>query len=169
MFSGNFTNLNYNPIQTYKRALGHLSSQDHNPAWTSYSAASDEELSDSPRPYSDETIYYMLIMTHTLSVVSMIVNSILKKMKRMELIGEFLRNAFGSVVYIGVIIYCIYKDRLARDSDVEPEDGRVPRWIRYEIGNFFAWLTASAVFIQFAYWSKFSSVWNSNSERLQLE
>jgi hypothetical protein len=156
MFSGNFTNLNYNPIQTYKRALGHLSTQDHSPAWTSFAAATDEE---STPPYTDMTIYYMLIMTHTLCIVCMIVSSSLKKMKSMEILGEFVKNAVCSFIYIGVIIYCIYRNRLRKENTYGFHQDKLKDWVSYEIATFFAWQIASAFFIQVVYWSKFKSVW----------
>lgn len=74
-----------------------------------------------------------------------------------------------SFVYISVIIYCIFKERLVPDIKVKISNDRIQQWILFEIGTFFGWLLASAMFMQFMYWTKFTSVWRKNSENLKLD
>ena len=158
-FSRKNVRFNYNPVNSYKRAIRHLASE---PAWTSFAADHEEEHHDEERAFSDMTLFYGLLITHSLCFSAMIAGSIAKKFKMLEIPTEFFRNVICSFLYISIIIYCIFKDRLVEDDYTHSvTNDRVQQWILYEIGTFFCWLISSALFLQYLYWSKFTSVWKS--------
>ena len=55
----------------------------------------------------------------------MIVTYILKKYQALEIPAEFFRNVICSFLYITIIIYCIYKDRLVLDYASVIENDRI--------------------------------------------
>jgi len=110
------------------------------------------------------------MITHSLCFFAMIAGSVAKRFEMGEIPSEFFRNVICSFLYLSIIIYCIFKDRLVEDdyTHVVTND-RVQQWILFEIGTFFGWLLSSVVFFQYLYWTKFTSVWKSQSEKLQLD
>ena len=116
------------------------------------------------------SLFYMLMITHSLCFIAMIASSVAKKLKFGEIVFEFFRNVICSFLYISIIIYCIFKDRLVEDDyTVSVTNDRVQQWILFEIGTFFGWIFASVLFLQFIYWSKFTSVWKKNQQRVNLD
>ena len=106
--------------------------------------------SESVHPIFDaQTLYYILNFTHFLSAVLMATGFIMKKIKVLPIIRDWISSS-STNIYLIVLTYAIYYLSISTNTD-----DKYYVYVRMEVHYFFCWIGSSILFLLFIYLSKF--------------